>query len=74
MRERLTGGKNISRCSMMLSAVMAVGYNLFALIKTGQIPTVDEQKSILMLCGALIVFFSPVYLSIWLDKIFGKRE
>ena len=65
---KITGGKNISKASMMFSALIAIFYNGYKIFKTGMAPSIEEQQSILMLCIALIAFFSPVYLSIWLEK------
>ena len=71
---KITDAKPISKWVMVLAAVITIGYNLFVVIKTGKIPTLDQQQSILMLGGGLIIFFSPVYLSIWLDKVFGGKK
>lgn len=67
-------GKKISKWVMILAFLIALSYNIFSLIKNGKIPTVDEQKSIIIFSSSAILFFSPIYLSIWLDKIFGKKE
>lgn len=65
--------KPISTWTMILAVILAVIMNIISLVWNKRIPTTDEQQSILMLSGALILFFSPVYLSIWLDKIFGNK-
>lgn len=62
-------GKKVSKIGMMLSVTIALLYNLGYLIFERKIPTVDEQKSILMLSGFIVIFFSPIYASIILDKI-----
>jgi hypothetical protein len=67
--KRLPGAKNISKIGMVTSAIIVLSYNFYYLIMTGKIPTLDEQKSILMLGGFIVVIFSPIYLSIVLDKI-----
>ncbi|MBN2547480.1 MAG: hypothetical protein JXB50_16870 [Spirochaetes bacterium] len=70
----LIRGKAVSKSSMIFASMVAIVYNGYKIFKTGNAPSLEEQKSILLLCAALIAFFSPVYLSIWLEKIFGKKE
>lgn len=65
--------KPISKWTMILAVILAIVMNIICIVVNQRIPSTDEQQSILMLCGALILFFSPVYLSIWLDKIFGNK-
>ncbi len=71
--KKVTDGKNVSKWAMILAAVITLTYNIFVVITTRKVPTIDEQQSILVLGSGLILFFSPVYLSIWLEKIFGKK-
>jgi hypothetical protein len=69
--------KFISKIGMIIGALIIICYNAFYLITTEKIPTVEEQKSILLFGGSIVVIFSPVYLSIVLDKIgsmFGNNK
>jgi hypothetical protein len=66
--------KKISLWTMILAAVFAITLNVLMLIFNKRVATTDEQASILMFSGFMIICFSPVYLSIWLEKIFGKKE
>lgn len=65
--------KPISTWTMILAVFLAVLMNVICIIVNQRIPSTDEQQSIIMLSGSLILFFSPVYASIWLDKIFGNK-
>jgi len=60
--------KNISKIGMILSALIIITYNIVYLILAQQIPTLEEQKSILLLGLSIIIVFSPIYLNIILDK------
>ncbi len=70
----MSDGKSLSKWAMILAAMITLTYNIFVVITTRKVPTIDEQQSILVLGSGLILFFSPVYLSIWLDKIFGGKK
>lgn len=61
--------KDISLIGMILGGVIIISYNLIYLILSKKIPTLDEQKSILLFGGSIVIIFSPVYLSIVLDKV-----
>lgn len=74
MRKRITDAKIVSKWGMVVAVITALGYNIGYLIVTGRIPSSSEQDSILKLCGFIIVCFSPVYLNLFLDKIFGKKD
>lgn len=69
-------GKKVSKIGMILAVMVALMYNLLYVFFEHKIPSTDEQKSILMLSGFIVVFFSPVYVSIILDKfaIMLKKE
>jgi hypothetical protein len=66
---RIMGAKNISKWGMVLSAISIISYNIIYVIFEKKIPTLEEQKSILLFGGSMLVIFSPVYLSIVLDKV-----
>jgi hypothetical protein len=69
LKGRLTRGKNISKVGMVLGATIIIGYNMFYLMTTKKIPTMDEQKSIILFGASVTAIFSPIYFSIILDKI-----
>jgi hypothetical protein len=70
--------KRISLIGMVLGAVIIIGYNTIYVIVSARIPTIDEQQSILLFGGSIMLIFSPVYLSIFLEKIIdmikGRKE
>ena len=66
--------KPISKWAMVFSAIIIISLNVFVIIKLLRIPTPQEQQSILLLGFGLLGIFSPVYISIWLDKIFGGKK
>jgi hypothetical protein len=68
------GAKRISLIGIIISVLIAMFYNLFSLIELRRIPTPEEQKSILLFAFFIIAAFSPVYFSIYLDKILGAKK
>lgn len=70
-KRRMTSAKSVSKTGMVFGAVIIILYNLVYLFMERKIPTAEEQKSIIMLGGSIVVIFSPVYLCIALDKIGG---
>ena len=73
MVKKTVGAKNISKWGIVLAIVIVILYNFVYMLKTGDIPTPDKQNSVIMLGAFCIASFSPVYISIILDKIFGKK-
>jgi len=66
--------KDISLIGQIVSAVLALAYNVYVIITTKHIPSVDEQMSILLCCTFMgVVCFSPVSVSVWIEKILGKK-
>lgn len=65
-------GKQISKAGMIIGALVIVGYNIGYLIIQKSIPTMDEQKSVVFLGASLVAIFSPLYISVFLDKIFKR--
>jgi hypothetical protein len=68
-KKKITGAKNISKWGMVLSAFAIISYNIIYVVFEKKIPTLEEQKSILLFGGSMLVIFSPVYLSIVIDKV-----
>lgn len=66
---QITKAKNISKIGMVLAALIIVFYNTIYLLLERKVPSLEEQKSILLFGGSMLVIFSPVYLNIILDKI-----
>lgn len=65
--------KGLSLLGIVVAVAISLSFNVFYVIYNKKVPSLDEQQSVLLLAGSMVVFFSPVYLSIWLDKIFGKK-
>jgi hypothetical protein len=66
--------KNISKIGMVISALIAISYNCYNLIINKKIPTLQEQKSILLLSGYVLICFSPIYINIIIDKFVKKYK
>lgn len=66
--------KWISIIAKIAASLIAIGYNVFNVLYNRKIPSLDEQKSILYLCGAIILFFSSIDLSLICRNIFIKGE
>jgi hypothetical protein len=66
------GAKNISKMGMVLGCIIVIIYNAFYLVNNRQIPKTDEQMSILMLGWGVASFFSPLIISVILDKFTKK--
>jgi hypothetical protein len=62
-------GKQVSKIAMIVAAVIIISYNVGYLLLSRAIPTVEEQKSIILLGISILIIFTPIYLSIILDKI-----
>jgi uncharacterized membrane protein YagU involved in acid resistance len=67
--KKITDAKSVSKIAMIIAVIFLIVYNLIYVILSKKIPTVEEQKSILLFCGAIIIFFTPVYLNLIMDKI-----
>jgi uncharacterized membrane protein len=61
--------KPISMYAIIISVVIVIVYNFVYTLKTGNIPKVEDQKSIMLLGFFIIISFSPIYLNIIIDKI-----
>ena len=72
--KKITDAKEISKWAIVVSVLIAIVYNISYTITSRQIPTIEQQSSIIMLCTFIIVAFSPVYLSIILDKFVKKDK
>jgi len=72
--KKITDAKPVSKFAMIISFIILLSYNLFKLIKTGEIATPEEQRSLIMMSLAVLVIFCPIYLSILFDKIFGGKK
>ena len=69
--------KKISLIGMILGSLIIISSNIVNILYNKSIPTLEEQKSILLFGSSIVIIFSPVYLSIVLDKlsnIFNKKE
>ncbi len=66
--------KDISLIAQIIAGLILVLFNAMCLIANKRILDEKEQWSVIMMCAALILFFSPIYFSIFLEKIFSKRE
>lgn len=66
------GAKNISKFGMLLGCIIVIVYNAFYLINNQKIPDTEEQMSILMLGWGVASFFSPLIISVILDKFTKK--
>lgn len=64
--------KWLSIIAKVIAVLIAVGYNIFSLCYNKAIPSVNEQKSILLLCGAVIMAFSSIDISLIMKNIFTK--
>ena len=71
---KITDAKPVSKWVMIITVIILLSYNLFKLIKTGSIANPEEQKSLIMMSLSVLVVFTPVYLSILFDKIFGGKK
>jgi hypothetical protein len=72
--KELFKAKNISLTGIIIAVLIAICFNLFSLLLLNRIPSQDEQKSIIILCRFIIIAFSPVYVSIFLDKILRIKK
>jgi hypothetical protein len=72
--KELFKAKNISLTGIVIAVLIAISFNLFSLIILNRIPSQEEQKSIILLCGFIIIAFSPVYVSIFLDKLTRRNK
>jgi len=73
-KKKITDAKPVSKWAMIFAVVILLSYNLYKLIKTGNIANTEEQKSLIMMSLSVLVIFAPVYLSILFDKIFGGKK
>ena len=65
-------GKNISKWAIIISIIFALVIFIVSILMNRKIPTPEETTSILMISGFILICGSPIYISIWIDKIFGK--
>lgn len=63
------GAKPISKWGMICGGLIIILYNFIYLVITKKIPTPEEQKSIIYFGGSIVILFTPVYISIILDKL-----
>lgn len=68
-KTKITDAKAVSKVGMILGAILIIGYNLGYLLFTQTIPSIEEQKSILLFGGSILIMFSPIYLGIIMDKV-----
>jgi hypothetical protein len=61
--------KNISKFGMIIAVLIIIGMNFGYLILARKLPTLDEEKAILLFGGSIVLVFSPIYLSIIVDKL-----
>lgn len=64
-------GKTISKWAVALAIVFSVVIFIGTILITKKIPTPQETTSILMVSGLILICGSPIYISIWIDKIIG---
>jgi len=69
-KETIFNAKGFSLIGMIVAVLIEIVFNLIIILKEKRVPDITEQQSITWLSASIIIFFSPVYLSIWLDKIF----
>jgi len=71
-------GKIVSKIGMALALLWILGCNLFILIRSKRIVTMEEAKVITFVAISLVVVTSPVIISTWADKftsfIIAKAE
>lgn len=65
-------GKDISKVGMVISAV-AFGANYIGyLIIARRVPTFDEMIVMMLASLFYVAIFSPIILSVWIDKITNR--
>jgi len=62
------GGKNISKFWSIVAVLLLISGTVYYIFIKGALPSSDEAKALLFICGGIILFNSPYYISIWLDK------
>jgi len=67
-------GKGISKFWSSVAVIILIGYSAFYVITKGAMLTTDEAKALLIICSGIIIFNSPFYISIWLDKFLKKGD
>lgn len=65
--------KSVSMIGMILGVVFILGMNIGYLILAKKLPSWDEQKGILAVGLSMVLIFSPVYLSIIVDKFLNNK-
>lgn len=68
-RQKIASAKNVSKWGMLLSVMMVLGYNIGYFVIHKDVPAMEKQKSVITAALAVVTLFSPVYLSIILDKV-----
>ena len=65
-------GKDISKVGMIVSATAFTLQYIGYLIITRRIPTFDEMMVMMISALFYVAIFSPIILSVWIDKITNK--
>ena len=65
-------GKDISKVGMVVSAIAFTSQYIGYLIITRRIPTFDEMMVIMISALFYVAIFSPIILSVWIDKVTNK--
>lgn len=65
--------KQVSNVVKIISVLIAIIFNVVYLVMYGKIATMDEQKSLMILCGFVVLIFMPIDLSILVKNILQKK-
>jgi hypothetical protein len=66
------GGKEISKFWTIISSLLLIGTVLYYIIAAKRLPTSDEAKALVFIGSGIILFNSPYFISIWIDKFVKK--
>ncbi len=73
-QKKATDAKNLSKWGMVIAVIVqAISTIVYILVKK-DFPALDTQISISYFAFSFMIPFTPVYLNLFLDKIFGGKK
>lgn len=66
-------GKHLTNFMKVLSAIIAIVFNVVYLILNGRIASIEEQKSLIMFCVFLVAIFAPVDIALIIRTIIKNK-
>lgn len=72
--KKVTDAKNLSKWGMVVTVVVESICNIGYVIIKKDFPSIETQVSISYFAFMFMLPFAPVYLNLFLDKIFGVKK